>query len=178
MDVSRSFEISSADRLSGRLISPFAPKRLCNLTRIGEPSIDSSSTYSVQNSTGTKDSISSSRSAMSRSVADWTRPADSPRFPKELDTSLLSGNPTTRSSTRLACWALTRSRFNSCGLANASLTASEVIAWNTTRCVSLTSHPAASMTCQAMASPSRSGSFAKKISPTVFPKLLSDLTIV
>ena len=63
---------------------------------------------SVQYSLGIKASICASRSAMIRSATDCTRPALKPLL-TFCQSSGLMEYPTMRSSTRLACWASTRS---------------------------------------------------------------------
>lgn len=61
-----------------------------------------------QDSSLTKARISLSRSTMSLTATDWTRPAESQRwiFSQSTGETLY---PTIRSSIRRACWALTRS---------------------------------------------------------------------
>ena len=75
---------------------------------------------------------------------------------------------------RRACWALTNCMSISRGFRNASSTASLVISWNTTRLGGLarSCHSAAVWRCQEIASPSRSGSVAKKISLASLPAFL------
>ncbi|GFI07263.1 hypothetical protein IMSAGC006_02018 [Muribaculaceae bacterium] len=76
--------------------------------------------------------ISSSRSTMSLTATDCTRPAERAGLIFFHSTGL-SSNPTMRSSTRRACWALTRSMSMPRGLAMALSMASFVISWNTMR---------------------------------------------
>ncbi len=129
-----------------------------------------------QYSTGLKSSISRSRSTMSLSATDCTRPAESrPRtFSHKMGLMLY---PTRRSNTRRACCALTKSMLIWRGCANASATAGAVISWKTTRCVRSGSICADSIRCHEMASPSRSGSVARKISSAVCASFLISLTM-
>ncbi|MNV86715.1 hypothetical protein D3C71_1807680 [compost metagenome] len=62
---------------------------------------------------------------------------------------------------RLACWALTRSMLILRGVLNASFTACLVISLKTTRQSWVSSSSRACARCQAIASPSRSGSAAR-----------------
>jgi hypothetical protein len=114
---------------------------------------------------------SRSRSTTRRMATDWTRPAESCGmifFHSTGDTSY----PYSRSSTRRVWYASTIPASTSRGLATARWIASGVISWNTIRragTVGLSS----SSRCQAMASPSRSSSVARKSSSTSFRAALS-----
>ena len=112
-----------------------------------------------------------------RRAADWTRPADRPSLTLSHSRGLIS-YPTRRSRMRRACWALTNCMSISRGCSNASSTACLVISWNTTRLggFSNLSQPAAACRCQEMASPSRSGSVARKMSEALAPASLSSFT--
>ncbi|HAZ08493.1 MAG TPA: hypothetical protein DCZ01_08250 [Elusimicrobia bacterium] len=76
--------------------------------------------------------ISFSRSAARRRATDWTRPALRASF-EMLRKVGLTSQPTTRSSTRRACWASTRRWSKGRGSVMAFCTASLVTAWKTTR---------------------------------------------
>jgi hypothetical protein len=112
----------------------------------------------VQDSTGTNFRISSSRSTTSRRATDDTRPAPIP-FWTLLHRNGLSRKPTSRSTTRRACWALTSRMSISRGASSALRTASAVISWNSIRFGERSLSTSAR--CQAIASPSRSGSEAR-----------------
>ena len=114
----------------------------------------------VQYSRAVNPLISRSRSTTSRTATDWTRPAERPRW-TFLASSGLSVYPTRRSTMRRVCWASTRSMSIWRGCAKASLIADSVISLNVTRSVFSGGTWAASATCQAMASPSRSRSVAR-----------------
>ena len=118
------------------------------------------STNASQNSSGVKARISRSRSTMSRTATDCTRPADNPRATFDHNKGD-SSKPTTRSRKRRACWAFTRASSMPPGLRNASWIASCVISLNTTRRNRSGSPPITCCRCQAMASPSRSKSVAR-----------------
>ena len=163
---------------SVRESSSFSPARL-RREAVNEAFSSVRSAASMdQYSTGTNASISLSRSATRRSATDCTRPAERElvvsrssavrmlrlRFSSCPTSGLsrgLSLKPTSLSSIRRACCALTSSMSMSRSWANASLMASSVIEWKTTRRTGLLRQPAASITCQAIASPSRSGSVAR-----------------
>ncbi len=66
--------------------------------------------------------------------------------------------PTTRSSTRLACCEFTRSRLIGCGCLTACSRAGLVISWNSIRQGASSGRLRICCRCQAIASPSRSGS--------------------
>ena len=103
--------------------------------------------------------ISRSRSTSSHTATLCTRPADSDGrtfFHSTGDSS----KPTRRSSTRRACWALTRFMSTVRGFSIASKMARFVISWKTIRFVPSTGRPNTSVRCHAMASPSRSSSEA------------------
>ena len=88
----------------------------------------SSLTRSFQDSSGLNAMISRSRSTMSFTATDWTRPAESPFlifFQRTGDTL----NHTRRSRTRRDCCALTRWRSIFPACLKASSTADLVISW-------------------------------------------------
>ena len=114
----------------------------------------------VHDSTGTNASISVSRSTTRRTATDCTRPAESPARTLR-HSSGESRYPTRRSITRRASWADTSERSIFRGCASAASTASLVISWKTMRSGLL--RPSASARCQAIASPSRSGSAASRV---------------
>ena len=100
-----------------------------------------------------------SRSTMSRTVTLCTRPADREGrtfFHSTGDSSY----PTKRSSTRRACWAITKGMLTCRGLSMARKMAFLVISLKTMRLVLASASPRASCRCQLMASPSRSSSVA------------------
>ena len=97
---------------------------------------------------------------MSLRAIDWTRPADNP-FLTFFQRIGLIEYPTKRSKIRRACCASTKSTSILRGSLNAFLTASLVISLKTTRFLSSKGRPKICAKCQAMASPSRSGSLAK-----------------
>ncbi len=107
-------------------------------------------------------SISCSRSTMSFTATDWTRPADNDGRTLRHSTGD-SSKPTRRSSTRRACWAFTKSMSNVRGCANASSIADLVISWKTIRFTLAGSILVTSIRCHEMASPSRSSSVANQI---------------
>ena len=115
-----------------------------------------------QYSSGMKRSISSSRSQTIRSATDWTRPAESPRWTL-YQRSGLSSYPTSRSSTRRACWASTSSIFIVSGSAMALFTPCSVISCILMRHCCRVSMSSREARCQAIASPSRSGSEASSV---------------
>ena len=115
---------------------------------------------SDQYSLGINASISASRSAMMRSATDCTRPALNPRFTFCHKRGLIE-YPTMRSSTRLACWASTRSISISLDCLIACLTAFFVISLKVMRLVFFGSSFRAWSKCHEIASPSRSGSVAR-----------------
>ena len=128
-----------------------------------------------QYSSGSKTRISRSRSTTSLTATDCTRPADRPRATfahSSGDTS----KPTTRSRNRRACCAFTRFRSISPGFSNASRMARRVISLKTTRRKRVGSPPMTSLRCQAMASPSRSRSVARKIRSEASASFLSSPT--
>ena len=106
--------------------------------------------------------ISFSRSTTRRRATLCTRPADRPRWILRHRIGE-SSKPTRRSSTRRACWALTRLSSMSRGVSMACRMASLVISWKTIRRVRLRSRPSVSTRCQEMASPSRSSSEASQM---------------
>ena len=73
---------------------------------------------------------------------------------------------------RRVSWASTRRWFSSRGLLTAAWMASLVISWKTIRCTG-TLGLSTSWRCQAMASPSRSSSVARKSSSASFSSYLS-----
>ena len=103
--------------------------------------------------------ISRSLSTISLTATDCTRPAESCGFSFFHNTGE-SLNPTIRSSTRRACWALTRFKSMVLGCFIASKMACLVISWNTIRFVCSTSRPSTWARCHDIASPSRSSSDA------------------
>ncbi len=112
-----------------------------------------------------------SRSTTMRVATDWTRPADSLGMTFFHRTGLTS-YPYSRSRMRRASCASTRSRSMSRGLATAAWIAGLVISWKTIRLTG-TLGLIVSTRCQAMASPSRSSSVARKISSTSLASLIS-----
>ena len=102
-----------------------------------------------------------SRSTISFTATDCTRPADSWGFTLRHSTGD-SSKPTRRSRMRRACWAFTRSTSSVRGCANAFSMADFVISWKTMRLVLSAGMAAASIRCQEMASPSRSSSVASQ----------------
>ena len=84
--------------------------------------------------------------------------------------------PTSRSSTRRACCASYMSRFSSSGFWIASWIAFLVISLNNTRCVGTRLRAIWCLTCQAMASPSRSGSVASSTRSAFFAAAFSSVT--
>ncbi len=112
-----------------------------------------------QYSSATKTSISPWRSHTILSATDWTRPAESPclTFSQRRGESR---KPIMRSRTRRACWASTFLRSIVRGFSRALSTARLVISLKVTRRTSLAPFRISAM-CQAMASPSRSGSGAR-----------------
>ena len=127
--------------------------------------------WMVQYSTAVKFWMSRSRFTIRWRATLCTRPALAPRL-TFFWTNHVSGKPINRSRTRRACWASTRSMSSRPGAlrawasvagwlaasANAASIAGFVISWKTTRRVFSSGIPAASRMCQAIASPSRSGS--------------------
>ena len=105
---------------------------------------------------------SRSRSTMRRTATLCTRPAERAGFTLRQSTGE-SLKPTIRSSTRRACWALTKfmSRWRGCSMASSM--AGLVISWKTIRFVFSSSSPSTSQRCQLIASPSRSSSEASQI---------------
>jgi len=88
----------------------------------------------------------------------------------------LSLKPTRRSTTRRACWALTRRMSISRGDSSARFTASAVISWNSIRFGERSF--SVSARCHAIASPSRSGSEARMTSlPSFLTAALSSLIV-
>ena len=118
---------------------------------------------------------SRSRSTMSRTATDCTRPAESCGFTLRQSTGE-SLKPTRRSSIRRACWALARfmSRWRGCSMA--SRMAFFVISWNTMRLVLFSSKPSTSQRCHEIASPSRSSSEASHTFFAFLAQLLSSDT--
>ena len=106
-------------------------------------------------------SISCSRSTMSFTATDCTRPAESWGFTLRQSTGD-SSKPTRRSSTRRACCASTRFTSRSRGWAKALSMALLVISWKTMRRTLAGSSLATCIKCQEMASPSRSSSVASQ----------------
>jgi len=125
------------------------------------PSAVASSASRVQYSRAVNARISRSRSTTIRTATDWTRPAERP-LRTFLLISGLSVYPTRRSTMRRVCWASTRWLSISRGFENASRMAPSVISLKVTRLVFDAGMWAASATCQAIASPSRSRSVARK----------------
>ena len=115
----------------------------------------------VQYSSGLKSFISFSRSMINLRATDCTRPAESP-FLTFFQRIGEIEYPTIRSKTRRACWASTKSISIWRGSLKAFLTASLVISLKTTRFFSLASKFKICAKCQEIASPSRSGSLARK----------------
>ena len=106
-----------------------------------------------------KPMISRSLSTTSLSATDCTLPAES--FGCILFQSIGdSSKPTSLSSTRLACCALTRFMSTSLGESMAASIAFWVISWKAMRFVFESSSPSVSFRCHAIASPSRSSSDA------------------
>ena len=128
-----------------------------------------------QYSSGSKARISRSRSTTSRTATDCTRPADNPRA-TFAQSSGETSKPTTRSRNRRACCAFTRFSSISLGWAKASRIALLVISLNTTRRKRAGSPPISSLRCQAIASPSRSRSVARKTAPVLPASRLSSPT--
>ena len=84
--------------------------------------------------------ISLSRSTISLNATLCTLPADRPLW-IFLQSSGETSNPTRRSSTLRACWAMTRSMSMLRGFCNAFSTALFVISWKAMRFVGLFSRP-------------------------------------
>ena len=124
----------------------------------------------LQYSTGVNARIARSRSTMRRRATVCTRPADSPvrMLRQRIGLALY---PTSRSRIRRACWASTFRSSIFCGLAMARSTPLRVISSKSTRLTGalVSSWPA---TCQAIASPSRSGSVARKTRLAALGRLL------
>ena len=135
-----------ADASSGITISSGSPVRRFSAATNDAPALVARLALMDQYSTGVKASIASSRSTTSRSATDCTRPAErtepvsmfaasSPSLrirrliscPTSGLSSGLSLKPTSRSSIRRACCALTSSMSIARSFSNASLTASSVM---------------------------------------------------
>ena len=112
-----------------------------------------------------------SRSTTSRVATDCTRPAEIPVCTFFHNTGEIS-KPKRRSRIRRASWASTRSMSSSRGFSTASVMALGVISWKTIRRTG-TLGLSSSRRCQAMASPSRSSSVAKKSSSASLSSFLS-----
>ena len=112
-------------------------------------------TSMLQYSTGTKARISRSRSTISRTATDCTRPADRPgrTFLHRIG---LIRYPTRRSRIRRASWASTSFRSIARGCRTDSRIASRVISVNVMRLASSGETPSRVATWYAIASPSRS----------------------
>ena len=121
--------------------------------------VGASSAVSFQYSSVTNAAISCSRSTMIFVATDCTRPALRP-WATFLPSRLLSGNPTTRSMARRASWLCTRRMSMWSMSARACWMAFLVISLKRMRQVRSGSSFSWSAMCQAMASPSRSGSLA------------------
>ena len=114
----------------------------------------------LQYSSGLNLRTSCSRSQIKRTATLCTRPADNPRFTFFQRIGLI-WYPTKRSRMRRACCDSNFFKSRSRGLARASCTPFFVISWiNTRRILSLGFFNSLAI-CQAMASPSRSGSGAR-----------------
>ena len=126
--------------------------------------------------------ILSSRSQTRRRATVWTRPAlRAPRTRRHR--RLLTSKPTRRSMTRRVCCASTRCMSMSRGFAMAAATAERVISLYETRRTVFAAYAFAprgsrstSSRCQAMASPSRSGSLARRIVSAFFAAATSSPT--
>ena len=88
----------------------------------------------------------------------------------------LNSKPTKRSSTLLACWALTRFILMVLGFATAFFIAGAVISWNTILLVTAGSSPSTSAKCQLILSPSRSSSDASQTSSAFFANCFNSRT--
>ena len=104
--------------------------------------------------------ISSSLSQINLTATDCTLPAERP-FLIFFQRSGESLYPTILSSILLACWASTRFISISLGFSIACRTAFFVIALNSTRLIFASATPRTAARCQAIASPSLSGSGAR-----------------
>jgi len=128
-------------------------KGVSSISRVRRAAID-------QYSWGTKASISRSRSQISRTATDCTRPALNPPRTLRHNSGLIL-YPTSRSRIRRACWALTKLASMSRGAWSALRTASFVTSWNSIRLILELTWLRIEARCQEIASPSRSGSVAK-----------------
>ena len=113
-----------------------------------------------QYSSGIKSSISFSLSTISLTATDWTLPADNPFLTFFHNTGLIL-YPTILSNTRLACCALTKFISICLGSFIAFCTAVLVISLKVTLDLLSSGISKICAKCQAIASPSRSGSVAK-----------------
>ena len=147
------------------------PSSLCSSASNAWPSL-SHRAVMLQYSWATNFPIASSRSTISRSATVCTRPAERPVL-IAFHSSGLTLKPTSRSRIRRAIWASTFFASMVVGRSIAAAIASLVISWNRTRLTLPLSFPTASLTCQAIASPSRSGSVAIRIRSASFAALLS-----
>ena len=116
--------------------------------------------YIFQYSSGLNFSISSSLSQINLTATDWTLPADNPFLTFFHNTGLIL-YPTILSSIRLACCASIKFLSIFLGCLTAFFTASFVISLNVILHSSSSGIPNIYDRCQAIASPSRSGSVAK-----------------
>ena len=162
---------------SRETISIFFPSLAISLAPNCGASPPHSCAVSDQYSFGTNAAIARSRSTRMRSATDCTRPADRPRRTLSQSSGLIL-YPTKRSRIRRACWASTLLASMSRGCSKASRIAFLVISLNRTRWNVASVLPASSsLRCQQIASPSRSGSAARKTDPTSFTAFLSSASV-